>query len=84
MDILVITSSLFLIPINLASINQLYLLMNHMIFLTLTSWAHHSILHINNNYTNNIYDKLDKIACYSIILHSSIFALYYNIKLKNN
>ena len=58
MDTLVYSSSIFLIPIQLAAFKKEYILMNVIICLLLTSWAHHSNIHfryidnINNN--NNI------------------------------
>ena len=54
MDTLIYSSSLFLIPIQIAAYKKEYILMNVYICLLLTSWAHHSNIHIIYNINNNI------------------------------
>ena len=78
MDTLIYSSSLFLIPINIAAIKNKYILMNVFIGLLLTSWAHHSNKHISDK--NSIYDSLDNYIHYYIVhLYKScyIFHVYY-------
>lgn len=89
MDTLVYTASTFLIPINIAAYTKKYVLMNIVLFLTLTSWAHHSIAHSHMESTGSsssllsslsislTYGDLDKIACYWAILYSFIYALFF-------
>jgi hypothetical protein len=84
MDTLVYSSSIFLIPIQLAALKKEYILMNVIICLLLTSWAHHSNIHfryINNTnhiyndiYTNTIYDDLDVYMCYYAIYYTYMYA----------
>jgi len=77
MDTLVFTASLFIIPLNMAAVRGQYLLMNQILFLTLTSWAHHAICH-THTYIEDVYYRMDKVACYSSIIHTAILALIYN------
>ncbi len=73
MDTLVLSASLFLIPINVAAIKGKYDLMNIFILLCLTSWAHHSNMHVSG--AESIYDDLDKLMCYYTIYYTFIYAI---------
>ena len=91
MDTLVYTSSLFLIPINIACYKKKYILMNIYILLCLSSWAHHSCIHTNTNTNANvnisntididsehtIYDDFDKIMCYYAIYYTFTYTLTF-------
>jgi hypothetical protein len=78
MDTLIYTATTFIIPINIAAYNRKYVLMNVFILLTLTSWAHHSIVHTQQSvYTPSIYDDIDKIMCFYAIYFSFMYALFF-------
>ena len=80
MDTLIYSSSLFLIPINIAAIKNKYILMNVFIGLLLTSWAHHSNKHISDKIS--IYDSLDNYMCYVAISITLLYALLYSSSLQ--
>ena len=80
MDTLVYTSSLFLIPANLAAIKGEYVLMNTCIFLTLTSWAHHSNWHVHPCRT--IYCDVDNVACYFTIYFTFMYAILFTSRIQ--
>jgi hypothetical protein len=73
MDTLVLSASSFLIPINVAAIKGKYDLMNIYTLLCLTSWAHHSNMHVSG--TQSIYDDLDKLMCYYAIYYTFLYAI---------
>jgi len=74
MDTLVLSSSLFLIPINIAAVKGNYVLMNILITLTLSSWAHHSNKHVGAIQAS-IYDRFDVFMCYYTIYFTFMYAL---------
>ncbi len=76
LDTLVYTSSLFIIPINIAALNHKFILMNLYIFLALTSWAHHACRHMKVP-KNCIYDEIDKFACLAVITFGFMYTLFY-------
>ena len=73
MDTLVYSASTFLIPINIAAVNGKYDLMNVYLLLCLTSWAHHSNMHICGE--ESFYDDIDKLMCYIAIYYTLMYAL---------
>ena len=75
LDTLVYTSSLFVIPINIAAFNGRLLLMNIYIFLALTSWAHHACRHMKVK--NCIYDEIDKFACVTTGVFLFMYTFFY-------
>lgn len=77
MDPLIFTASLFIIPLNMAAARGQYFLMNQLLFVTLTSWAHHAICH-SHKYKEDVYHKVDKIAVYTSIIHTAILAIAYD------
>jgi len=80
MDTLVYTSSLFLIPINIACCKQKYILMNIYTLLCLSSWTHHSCIHTQKNNSSNtitIYDDFDKFMCFYAIYYTFVYALLF-------
>ena len=77
LETLVYTSSLFIIPINIAAYNGKYILMNVLLFVTLTSWAHHACRHMNAS-RNCIYDQIDKLACITLCVFGVMYTLFYN------
>ena len=76
-DTLVLTSSLFIIPINLAAQTGKWDLMNVFIFLMGTSWVHHSNMHLQVQ-RQNIYSKIDVFACYLAIMYTFIWAFLWS------
>lgn len=75
LDTLVYTSSLFVIPVNIAAYNGKFLLMNIYIFIALTSWAHHSCRHMKVQ--KCIYDEIDKLACIASFVYLLMYTLFY-------
>jgi len=75
-DTLVYTSSLFVIPINIAALNHKFLLMNIYIFLALTSWAHHACRHMKVK-KSCIYDEVDRFACITSCVYIIMYTLFY-------
>ena len=76
MDTLVYSSSLFLIPANIAAMNGQYVLMNTLIGLSLTSWAHHSNWQVCPGRT--VYCELDNVMCYFTIYYTFMYAILYS------
>ena len=76
LDTLVYTSSLFVIPINIAALNNKLLLMNLYIFLAVTSWAHHACRHMQVK-NHCIYDEIDKLACITLSVFIFLYTLFY-------
>jgi len=75
LDTLIYTSSLFIIPINIAALNGKLILMNVYIFLALTSWAHHACRHMKVK--NCIYDEIDKFACVTTGVFLFMYTFFY-------
>jgi hypothetical protein len=75
-DSLVLSSSLFLVPINLAAQNAKWDLMNLFIFLMGTSWVHHSNMHMQVS-RSNVYSKIDILTCYVAIFYTFMWALLW-------
>ena len=75
-DTLIYTSSLFVIPINIAALNHKFLLMNLYIFLALTSWAHHACRHMKVK-KSCIYDEIDRFACITVFVYIFMYTLFY-------
>lgn len=80
MDTLVYTATLFLIPINIAAYNKKWILMNVMLLLCLTSWAHHASMHVSGyreKYDQSVYDILDEVMCWYAIYYSFMYGLFF-------
>jgi hypothetical protein len=75
LDTLVYSSSLFIIPINVAALNSKFLLMNLYIFIALTSWAHHACRHMKTK--ECIYDDIDRFACISLGVFMIFYTFFY-------
>ena len=83
MDTLIYTASTFIIPINVAAYTGKYVLMNLVLFLTLTSWAHHSICHTQYKSKEcDMYEYIDSTTCYWVIFYSFVYALFYTTPLQ--
>ena len=76
LDTLVYSSSLFIIPINIAALNSKFLLMNLYLFIALTSWAHHACRHMNVK-NHCVYDEIDKFACITLAVFIFLYTLFY-------
>ena len=76
MDTLILSSCVFLIPINLAAIRQCYLTMNILTVLLATSWAHHALAHIKGAHSS-VYDTVDKTMCGVATVYSAWYTYWY-------
>ena len=88
MGMLVMTASLFFIPIQLAAFQSEYFMMNHIILLMCSSWAYHSLCHEYKHLPQSIYFYLDKMFCYTLGLHgvtmiTNKLSIYYGEKFTN-
>ena len=81
MDTLVYTVSTFIVPINIAALNGKYVLMNIIILLTLTSWAHHGITHelscLRRDKCVTLYNFMDQYMCKVTIAYTLMYAIFF-------
>ena len=77
MDTLFVTSTLFLIPVNVAAAHgpQNFFLANHVALLAMASWTHHALVHVHGYDATCAYHRIDVALCWSLILHSAALAV---------
>lgn len=81
MDTLVYSASTFIIPINVAAMNNKYILMNMYILLTLASWAHHAVTHelscLRRTECITRYNVIDVTMCYVAITYGLVYSVFF-------